>query len=82
MLVRAVQKLRPGVFLPAQPMFGSPGGDFDPTHAPNMALAAGNGLLAAMVGYGNQWAVWAPMSRGQVAEMLWNLSGLDPVSGG
>ena len=43
MLVRAVQKLRPGVFLPAQPMFGSPGGDFDPTHAPNMALAAGNG---------------------------------------
>ncbi len=80
MLVRAVRMLRPEVLLPAHPMYGSPGGAFDPTHAPNMAVASTNGILASMVGYGNQWAVWAPMSRAQVAEMLWNLSGLDDVT--
>lgn len=82
MLVRAVQGMRPEVLSPANLERLSPGGDFDPTHAPNMRLAAANGILAAMVGYGSQWAVWEPMTRAQVAEMLWNLSGLDPVADG
>jgi hypothetical protein len=53
---------------------GIPGG-FSSDHADNLALAECNGLLSGLVGYGHTWNPWSFASRGEVAQMPWNLVG-------
>jgi hypothetical protein len=43
----------------------------DPVHGENIRWAESNGLLAGITLSG--WDVWAPCSRGEVAQILWNL---------
>ncbi len=75
MVVRAAEaaNLEPGI--PAVPPDGylSAVGDFDFTHGRTMAKAQFNGLLDGLVGYGRGWNPWAEMTRGEVAQVLYNL---------
>jgi hypothetical protein len=48
-------------------------GDFDPGHAPFMPLAEYNGLLDGLVGFDRGWDPWLPATRGEVAQILWNV---------
>lgn len=73
MVVRAAQQyLGPGGLDPVPAGFiGYMGGFNDPTHGANAHLAEWNNLLAGINLIG--WNVWAPATRGEVAQMLWNL---------
>jgi hypothetical protein len=75
MMVRAAQNLEPGVLRNPPGGYESIKGNFDPTHAQNLATAEYNGLTAGLVGYeyGSDWSPWAPATRGECAQMLWNL---------
>jgi hypothetical protein len=71
--VRAVQELRqPSLLSPGEGWMTYTLGDFDPTHAPSMSLAERNGLLDGVVGFGKSWNPWAPATRGEAAQVLWN----------
>lgn len=54
---------------------GSLGG-FSPTHGSNGRYAEFHGLTDGLVGFGPGWDPWAPATRGEVAQVLWNLQGL------
>ena len=41
------------------------------------AVAEANGLLAGIPGYGEGWNPWAPATRGEVAQLLFNTLTLD-----
>ena len=75
MMVRAAQNLNPGALRVPPGGYESIKGDFDPTHAQNLTTAEYNGLTAGLVGYeyGSDWSPWAPATRGECAQMLWNL---------
>ena len=75
MMVRAAQALRPGSL--ATPGAGFPGslGNFSSDHASAARIAEFNGLLDGLVGFGSAWDPWQPATRGEVAQMLWNLLG-------
>lgn len=75
MLVRAADTLNPGLLLSPPTGYGTLG-DFDPTHGPNLRKAEYNGLLAGLAGFGSSWDPWAFASRGETAQMLWNLMAL------
>jgi hypothetical protein len=47
--------------------------NFDPTHDEMMRKAEYNALTTGLVGFGVKWNPWAPASRGEVAQILWNL---------
>jgi hypothetical protein len=71
--VRTVQTLRePGLLVPGEPWMTSTLGNFDPTHGPAMTLAERNGLLDGLVGFGKNWDPWAPATRAEAAQVLWN----------
>ncbi len=72
MVVRALDNLRPGLLAAAPLGFTASLGDFSPTHAPAMAKAESNGLLAGLIGFGPSWDPWKNATRGEVAQMLWN----------
>ncbi len=73
MVVRAARNLHPGLLdAPPNGYLGTLG-TFDPTHGPNMAWAEYNQLLEGVVGYGKGWDPWASMSRGETAQVLYNL---------
>ncbi len=55
------------------PTFVGTLGDFSPVHAQNMRVAERNGLLAGLVGFGPDWDPWAPITRGEAAQLLVNL---------
>jgi hypothetical protein len=61
--------------LPAAPPPGyqSALGDFSPSHAENARIAEYNGLTAGLVGYGAAWDPWASATRGECAQIIWNL---------
>lgn len=72
MVVRAAQRFVGGGL--AEPPAGWDGhfaGFSDPTHGHNAKLAEYNGLLAGIDLDG--WDEWADATRGEVAQMLWNL---------
>jgi TolB protein len=73
MIVRAAM-LVPGFHL-EEPTPGYAGtlGIFDDIHGKTMAVAEYNGLLAGLQGFGLGWDPWAPASRGETAQLLWNL---------
>gem|GEM_PF-5475962 len=72
MVVRAAQELLPGRLEAAPAGYtGTWGAGFDPIHGPNVLVAEYNGLLAGVpLGDGGPWA---PMPRGEVAQVLHNL---------
>jgi hypothetical protein len=75
MVVRAAQnKFAIGGIL-APPPAGYQGslGDFSPAHAENARIAEHNGLTAGLVGFGPGWDPWAPATRGECAQIIWNL---------
>ena len=49
-------------------------GDFSPVHGANMGIAERNGLLAGLVDFGPSWDPWAPITRGEAAQLLVNLA--------
>ncbi len=73
MIVRGAQSLNPGAL--ATPPAGYTGtiSSFSDVHAPNMRMAEYNGLTAGLVGFGPSWDPWAKATRGEVAQVLWNL---------
>jgi hypothetical protein len=73
MIVRAAQAADPIHWAnPAPGTFPAPG-DFDPEHAPNLALLEAHGLTSGLQGYGPAWDPWAPAGRGEAAYLLWRL---------
>ncbi len=70
MIVRAV-----GMSVLTSPPGGYGGsvGDFSATHTPYMRIAEYNGLLAGLQGFGPGWDPWQTASRGECAQILWNL---------
>lgn len=77
MIVRGTKSMRPGLL--TEPSLGYLGvlGSFSPVHDPNMRTAEINGLLVGLVGFGPSWDPWLPATRGEVAQLLWNLSKLE-----
>ncbi|MCL5734485.1 MAG: S-layer homology domain-containing protein [Actinobacteria bacterium] len=79
MIVRAVDKLEPGLLVDNTMIAYNPGtlGGFDPIHWKNMARAEITGLLDGLAGFGKRWDPWKPASRGEAAQILWNLASMD-----
>ncbi|MCZ7662922.1 MAG: hypothetical protein M5U22_08330 [Thermoleophilia bacterium] len=50
-------------------------GPFDAVHGPTMLRAELNGPLDGLVGYGRKWDPWVPATRGEAAQVLWNVLG-------
>ena len=74
MIVRGAQRVLPGVLEtpPAgwtSPLFAG----VDPPHGENLRIAEYNGLLSGLTGMGSSWSVTASASRGEVAQLLYNL---------
>lgn len=76
MIVRAVQNLRPGVLVTPPAGYTGSLGNFDPEHGPNMRIAEFNGMLTGLIGFGPAWSPWTAATRGETAQMLWNLMGM------
>jgi hypothetical protein len=73
MIVRAVQRLRGDAFGQPPSGYGTLG-DFDATHSANMRAAEFNGLLAGLQDFGPVWDPWATATRGECAQILWNVT--------
>lgn len=76
MMVRGAESLYPGVLSDPRP--GAPSlftGVAEP-HGQNLRIAEHNGLLNGLIGMGSAWDVTATATRGEVAQMLWNLLNL------
>ncbi len=73
MTVRAVQNLRPGVLTDPPAGYVGTLGDFSLDHARNMQMAEYNGLLAGLVGFGPSWDPWRVATRGETAQVLYNV---------
>lgn len=73
MIVRGAQSLKPGTL--ATPPAGYTGSisSFSGVHSPNMRMAEYNALMTGLVGFGPGWNPWAKATRGEVAQLLWNL---------
>ena len=73
MIVRGANSVFPGTL--ENPPTGSPSvfaGVGDP-HGANLRIAEYNELLDGLVGMGPGWSVYANATRGEVAQVLWNL---------
>jgi hypothetical protein len=73
MMVRAAQQLKPGLLATPQTGYTSSLPSFSAIHGPNMQIAEFNGLLEGLQGFGATWDPWAPATRGETAQLLWNL---------
>lgn len=71
--VRGAESRTPAALrLPSTGYEGSfPG--FSEVHGPAMRVAEFSGLLDGLEGFGPGWDPWAAATRGEVAQMLWNL---------
>lgn len=77
MAVRALFALHPTVLtLPPEGFTQTWGKDLPPEHKANAAIAESNGLLAGLPLTTSAADGNAPMPRGEVAQLLWNLMGL------
>ncbi|MHB8869186.1 MAG: S-layer homology domain-containing protein [Thermoleophilia bacterium] len=77
LVVRAASALGPSLLLTPPAWYDSLFGDFDLTHGASMGSAQYNGLLNGVVGYGRTWSPWLPATRGEGAQVLWNLLRID-----
>ncbi len=75
--IRAADRLRPGLLLDTPAYYTSLPGNFDSTHAFNLAIAQDNGLMDGLLGYGREWDPWRAATRGEGARLLWNLFRID-----
>lgn len=77
MMVRALQRLHPGVLHVPDPAFAqSWGNDLPPEHRANARTAEANGLLAGLPLGTTSRSANGSMSRGEVAQVLWNMLAL------
>ena len=75
MIVRGVNNLFPSALLDPPSGTYSYFADVPDPHGGNLRLAEYNGLLEGLIGLGPNWNVTANTTRGEVAQMLWNLFG-------
>lgn len=85
MVVRAAQSYTNGLDAPDNAYYSGWGlfrNFTDPTHGYNVQLAEYNGLITGVSGSGDvaTW-VWQPATRGEVAQILWNLSNMPGLAG-
>jgi hypothetical protein len=73
MIVRAAENLRPGALNDPSSGYSGVIPPFSDIHSPNMRIAEYNGLLEGLQGFGPGWDPWEKATRGEVAQMLWNL---------
>lgn len=73
MMVRGAEARNPSALLlvPAGYLGSFPG--FSEVHGPAMRVAEFSGLLEGLRGFGPGWDPWAAATRGEVAQILWNL---------
>ena len=76
MVVRAANLLRPGLLLEPVPGFVSRWGGFSADHARNAAVAEYNYLLDGL-SYTSATDPWAPMTRAEIAQILYNVLRLE-----
>lgn len=72
MVVRAAQTLLPGLLSSPPDGFGGTIRPFDPAHDANVQIAEYNGLLAGIADLGPGWDPWAPCTRGEASQVLYN----------
>jgi hypothetical protein len=86
MVVRAANSLEAGKLAPVPAGFQPTIPFFSDIHSPLMDQAEANGLLAGLVGFSASWDPNAQATRGECAQVLWNLIGkleeLEPPVGG
>jgi hypothetical protein len=79
--VRGAERLLPGVLSARLPSafadYRGVVGRFDPTHGPSLFRGEVNGLVDGLLGYGGAWNPWQPGTRGEAAQVLWNLLAKD-----
>jgi parallel beta-helix repeat protein len=73
MIVRGIENLYPGILLDPPPGTTTFFADVPEPHGSNVRIAEYNGLLYGLIGMGPGWSVTATATRGEVAQMLWNL---------
>lgn len=73
MTTRAARVMKPQALTdpPAGYAGSLPG--FSPDHAANLRLAEYSGLLAGLAGFGPDWDPWLDATRGEAAQIMWNL---------
>ncbi len=77
MVVRAARNELPGRLVEPPASFSGTLPSSDPTHGENVRRAEWNGMLGGVAPAGTGltgWNLWAPASRGEVAQILWNLT--------
>ncbi len=77
MMVRALHTLDPEALAEPPASFVSAVGAFSSAYDEPMRVADYNGLLAGLEGYGRTWDPWASATRGEVAQMLRDLTQLN-----
>jgi hypothetical protein len=85
MAVRAANSLAAGKLAPVPAVFSPTIPFFSDIHSPTMNQAESNGLLAGLVGFSASWDPEVHATRGECAQVLWNLLGrleAQPVGGG
>ena len=74
MAVRAARTMKPSALKdPPAGYTGSLPGFDSPDHTANLRLAEYSGLLAGLSGYGPGWDPWHDASRGEAAQVMWNV---------
>ena len=73
MIVRGADSLRPGALLDPPSGAASLFDGVAEPHGQNLRVAEYNGLLDGLIGMGPGWSAVATATRGEVAQMLWNL---------
>jgi len=83
MVVRALEMLHPTLLTSPDAGYANTwGASFSSIHGPNARIAESNGLLAGLPLTGTANDPWAPMPRGEVAQVLHNvLESLDDTGG-
>jgi parallel beta-helix repeat protein len=81
MIVRGANNLYPGSLVSPPIGFDSLFDGIPEPHGGNLRIAEYNGLLHGLIGLGPSWNVSANATRGEVAQMLYNLLGLLTPSG-
>lgn len=73
MVVRALESLSPAALDPVFVGFASSVQGLSGEHAEVMKKAEYIGLLAGLTGFGSTWNPWETATRGEVAQILWNV---------
>jgi parallel beta-helix repeat protein len=73
MIVRGVDEVSPGILEKPPTGIESLFSGVGQPHGGNLRIAEYNGLLVGLTGIGPGWHVTADATRGEVAQMLWNL---------